>query len=41
MLKAYEVSILKTIGANPESRGKTKELLVSTFTIDYEDLKEI
>ena len=40
-LRAYKVDVMKSISANSASRGKTKELLVSTFPIDHKELKEI
>ena len=40
-IKAYKVQVMKSISANAESRGKTEELLVSTFPIDHKDLEEL
>ena len=40
-LRAYKIDVMKSISANSASRGKTKELLVSTFPIDHKDLKEL
>ena len=40
-LRAYKVDVMKSISANSASRGKTKELLVSTFSISHEALKEL
>jgi DNA adenine methylase len=40
-IKAYKVKVMKSISANATSRGKTEELLVSTFPINHEDLEEL